>query len=98
MTQQRTFSADRRTFLKATAAAAALPAPFIHGEDKSGSKNAVVGVGEFRYECLHDWGMDSLPSGASYGNASHGVALDADGQIHATTENGDLLCLASIAR
>ncbi len=81
----------RRTFLKTTGAAAAataLPTPFIHAEDKSGSKLQIVGEGEFQYECLHDWGMANLPEGASYGNASHGVAIDAQGLIYITHNKG----------
>lgn len=84
--------ATRRTFLKAAGAAAvatALPAPFIHAADKSGSKNAVVGKGEFKYECIHDWGMSNLPEGASYGNASHGVTVDAEGLIYITHNQGN---------
>jgi hypothetical protein len=79
--------ASRRTFLKATAvaaAAAAVSGPFIHAEDKSGSKNVVIGEGEFKYECLHDWGMENLPKGAGYGNASHGVTIDSAGLVYIT--------------
>jgi len=82
---------SRRRFLQASAAAAAgaaLPAPFIHAADKSGSRLPVVGEGEFQYECLHDWGMGSLPADATYGNASHGVAVDSDGLIYITHKNG----------
>ena len=82
---------NRRSFLQTAGAAAAavtLPTPFIHASDKSGSKNAVVGEGEFQYECLHDWGMDSLPADASYGNASHGVAVDSQGLIYITHKQG----------
>jgi len=81
----------RRAFLKATGAAgaaAALPAPFIHAANKSGSRNAIVGKGEFRYECLHDWGMNNLPRDASYGNASHGVTIDSQGLIYITHNQG----------
>lgn len=85
---------NRRRFLKAAAGAAAGAAalsplagasgPFIHGEDKAGAKLPVVGTGEHTYECLHDWGMDSLPAGAHYGNASHGVTIDSQGLIYIT--------------
>lgn len=77
----------RRTVLKASAAAAAcaaLPTPFIHADDKSGSKNVVIGEGEFQYECQHDWGLSNLPQGAHYGNASHGVTIDEAGLIYIT--------------
>jgi hypothetical protein len=43
-----------------------------------------VGTGEYVYECEHDWGMQSLPNGAEYGNASHGVAVDSQGLIYIT--------------
>ena len=52
----------RRTFIKHTAAAgaaavASAKAPLLLGmEDKSGSKNPVIGTGEYRYECIHGWG------------------------------------------
>ncbi len=84
-------SLPRRTFLKAAGVAAvatALPAPFVHASDKSDSKNALVGKDEFQYECIHDWGMSNLPQGASYGNASHGVAIDADGLVYITHNQG----------
>ncbi|MBI1899790.1 MAG: twin-arginine translocation signal domain-containing protein [Planctomycetia bacterium] len=82
---------SRREFLQ-TAAAAALAAaaapavgPVILGaEDKAGGKNVVIGEGEFKYECLHDWGLANLPKGAHYGNASHGVTIDAAGLIYIT--------------
>lgn len=86
-TGQNNNGASRRTFLKTTAAAtvaAALPTPFIHAADKSGKKLPVVGKGEFTYECIHDWGMDNLPNGAHYGNASHGVTIDEAGLIYIT--------------
>lgn len=77
----------RRTFVRSTAAACLttpLVAPFIHASDKSGSKPAIVGDGEHTYECHHDWGLESLPAGAHYGNASHGVTIDEDGLIYIT--------------
>ena len=81
----------RRTFLKAagTAAVATPLAPIIlRAEDKAGTKKVVIGKGEHKYECTHDWGMDALPKGAHYGNASHGVAIDSEGLIH-ITHQGD---------
>lgn len=78
---------NRRTFLKSSAAAAiasSLPLPFLHAADKAGKKPAVVGEGEFTYECIHDWGMAGLPNGAHYGNASHGVTIDEAGLIYIT--------------
>jgi hypothetical protein len=84
--------ASRRTFLKtagAVAAAATLPTPFIHAADKAGSKNVVIGTGEHKYECIHDWGLSNLPAGASYGNASHGVTIDEAGLIYITHNQGN---------
>ena len=72
----------RRQFLKvgATVSAALLTgAPFVRGQDKSGSKLPVIGSGEYTYEVIHDWG--ELPAGHVYGN-THGVAIDAQGEIH----------------
>ncbi|MEK6236901.1 MAG: peptidase [Planctomycetales bacterium] len=82
---------SRRAFCKTSAAAVASVAatgPFIHAADKSGGKNAIIGEGEFRYECIHDWGMANLPRDARYGNASHGVTIDEAGLIY-ITHQGD---------
>jgi hypothetical protein len=52
-------AADRRTFLKATGAAAftAACAPVVLGaKDKAGTKTPVIGTGEHTYECHHGWG------------------------------------------
>ena len=68
----------RRSFLAAAGAAGAI-APFIRAEDKSGSKNPIIGEGEYKYECIHDWG--ELPSNIKYGN-THSVAEDAQGHIY----------------
>lgn len=82
---------NRRQFVAGAASAAAtvavassLPTPFIHASDKSGNKLPILGDGEFRFECHHDWGMANLPNGAHYGNASHGVTIDAEGLIYIT--------------
>ncbi len=77
---------SRRSFLKTAAlASAAATGPLIlNACRKSESKRPRVGSGEHTYEVYHDWGMDSLPSGHSYGGASHGVAVDADGLVYVT--------------
>ena len=77
---------SRRSFLKTAAlASAAATGPLIlYACRKSDSKRPRVGSGEHTYEVYHDWGMDSLPSGHSYGGASHGVAVDADGLVYVT--------------
>jgi hypothetical protein len=72
----------RREFLKQTAAAgaAALAAPAIVGAtDKAAAKNAVVGQGEYRYECVHNWG--ELPAHLHW-ETTHGVAVDEEGFVY----------------
>ena len=72
----------RRNFLKQTGAAAlttTLSAPFVHASDKTDSKNPIVGEGEHRYECLHDWG--EVPSSIHWFE-THGVAIDKAGFIY----------------
>jgi len=53
---------------------------FIHAQDKAAAKAPVLGAGEFKYECIHDWGI--LPKGHHYGGASHGVCIDEKGLIY----------------
>ncbi len=67
----------RRGFLVAGAIGAV--APFIKAEDKSGKKLPILGDGEHKYECIHDWG--ELPSNIKYGN-THSVCEDAQGHIY----------------
>lgn len=71
-------STTRRTFLVAAGAVSAV-APFVKAQNKSGSKNPVIGEGEHQYECIHDWG--ELPSNIKYGN-THSVCEDAQGHIY----------------
>jgi hypothetical protein len=67
----------RRGFL---AAGAVVAAPYIlRSEDKSGTKNPIIGEGEHKYECIHDWGQ--LPSNIKYGN-THSVVEDSQGHIY----------------
>jgi len=81
----------RRTFLGAAAAAGAV-APFVWADDKSGAKNPILGEGQHKYECIHDWG--ELPANIKYGN-THSVVEDAQGHIyihhtvHATSQSPD---------
>jgi hypothetical protein len=73
---------DRRTFLKATSAAAmtASVAPILLGaENKSGSKPPIVGSGAHQFEAIHDWGQ--LPGHVRWGD-THGVTVDAAGLIY----------------
>ncbi|HEY1755999.1 MAG TPA: hypothetical protein VGG72_11425 [Bryobacteraceae bacterium] len=67
----------RRTFLTASAAAA-VPF-FIKADDKTGTKPLIIGEGEHKYECIHDWG--ELPSNIKYGN-THSISEDAQGHIY----------------
>lgn len=52
------------------------------------SENAMIGSGEFVYECHHNWDRQSLPGGYEYGNASHGIAFDSQGLIY-LSHNGN---------
>lgn len=78
---------NRRTFLRTSAACTAtLAFPQILGaQDKTGSKNAIIGKGEHTYECLHNWG--ELPSHLKWGE-THGVAVDAEGLIYVKNNTG----------
>src|SRR5262249_51044321 len=75
----------RRDFLKkttATVAAGALAAQgplFLNASDKAGSKAAVVGSGEYRYECDHHWGQ--LPANLDW-RITHGVTVDEEGLVY----------------
>ncbi|HKD37720.1 MAG TPA: peptidase, partial [Pirellulales bacterium] len=76
----------RRTFLARTAATAgtlaatSAAAPLLLGaEDKAGTKNPIIGTGEYRYECLHDWGQ--LPKHLKW-ETTHGVTIDETGLIY----------------
>src|SRR5579863_1391471 len=83
----------RRNFLTASAAAVAVPF-FIKADDKTGTKNPILGEGDHKYECIHDWAMSSLPSTIKYGN-THSISEDAQGHIyvhhtvHATSQSSD---------
>ncbi len=80
-------STTRRTFLAAGAVA-----PFVWASNKSGTKNPILGSGEYQYECIHDWG--DLPPNIKYGN-THSVVEDQEGHIyihhtvHATSQSPD---------
>ena len=69
---------QRRTFLSASLAAGLTPVA-ITAREKSGTKNAIIGKGEHRYECFHDWG--NLPNGARW-ETTHGVCVDGAGLIY----------------
>src|SRR5579872_4109276 len=64
----------RRTFFTG------LSAPLILGAtNKSGSHKPILGEGDHKYECTHDWG--ELPATIKYGN-THGVCEDSKGHIY----------------
>ncbi|HEY8506463.1 MAG TPA: twin-arginine translocation signal domain-containing protein [Gemmataceae bacterium] len=91
MPEQTPPPSTRREFLHAaavTTAAASAGPYFLGAADKSGGKRPVVGEGEHTYECVHNWGLESLPDGHHYGGASHGVAVDSQGLIY-ITHHGD---------
>ena len=75
----------RRDFLKQSTAAGAAAlvgsaTPTILGaRDKSGTKNPIIGQGDYRYECFHNWG--ELPSNLRW-ETTHGVTVDDDGFIY----------------
>ena len=67
----------RRSFMVASAVGAV--APFVKAQDKAASKYPILGEGEHKFECIHDWG--ELPSNIKYGN-THSVCEDAQGHIY----------------
>jgi hypothetical protein len=72
---------QRRDFLKRSAAAGAsvLAPGVLNATDKAGTRNPVLGKGEHRYECIHNWGK--LPRTISW-QTTHGVCIDDDGFIY----------------
>jgi hypothetical protein len=73
----------RRDFLKTTAAGAALAAApaILHATDKAGQRSPIIGTGEYRYECNHNWG--ELPASIKW-QTTHNVAVDSAGQVYIT--------------
>lgn len=71
---------NRREFL-ASSAAFAMSAPLLQ-TSKTAQKRPVVGSGDYKFECEHDWAMKNLPKGHQYGGASHGIAVDEQGLIY----------------
>lgn len=66
----------RRSFLASVGGGV----PLLLGmSNKSGSAKPVLGSGEHKYECTHDWG--ELPPEIKFGN-THGVCEDAEGHIY----------------
>ncbi len=72
----------RRRFVQTTSAAAALsllPVPRIRAARKSGLDNPILGSGDNKYECIHDW--LTPPEGLAWGD-THGLAQDEAGRIY----------------
>lgn len=68
--------------LGVTAAAAPLATVFgarIHTQGKPGRDPLILGKGDHRYECIHDWLRP--PAGLAWGD-THGLAQDAAGRIY----------------
>jgi hypothetical protein len=79
----------RRDFLKQTGAAAlaaTASGPFVHASDKAGGDHPVIGKGEHRYQCFHNWG--EVPSTIRW-HETHGVAIDKAGFIYIKHRAGD---------
>jgi hypothetical protein len=72
---------NRRKFLGKTAAASlVLAGPAILGaREKSDNKNVVIGDGDHKYECIHNWG--ELPKTLRW-ETTHGVCVDGEGLIY----------------
>jgi hypothetical protein len=74
----------RREFLAGTAGVALTAAVGLKGKE---GDPLILGSGEHRYECIHDW--ITPPEGMIFGD-THGVAQDAKGRIYlAHTVNGE---------
>ena len=74
----------RRTFLRGAAAAAAATStgPTLLGmTNKAGDDTPVIGTGDHKYECNHNWG--ELPADYSW-QTTHNVALDSQGLVYVT--------------
>jgi len=79
---------SRRTFLTNAAAtsAAIVASPFaVHAQDKAGTKPAIVGTGEYTYECHHGWG--ETPAHIKW-YETHGCAVDKEGLVYITHRAG----------
>src|SRR5689334_12965716 len=64
----------RRQFVSASVAAAA-----VMSIPAAAAEPIILGAGEHRYECQHDWG--ELPDSIQYG-LTHGVAVDRTGNVY----------------
>jgi DNA-binding beta-propeller fold protein YncE len=74
----------RRQFVRSAASAAAVTAtgPTLLGMTKKADDPApVIGTGEHKYQCLHNWG--ELPPGYGW-QTTHNVAFDSQGLVYVT--------------
>lgn len=71
---------SRRKFVQTASAAAAatFAAPYVVGQDKSDSP-AIIGEGEYRYQCIHGWG--ELPDKYAW-RTTHNIAVDSEGLVY----------------
>ena len=75
---------DRREFVTSAAAAAvaASTGPTLLGMTrKAGEEHPVIGAGEHKYECHHNWGQ--LPPDYAW-QTTHNVAVDSQGLVYIT--------------
>src|SRR5690348_8126270 len=73
MRSESTLALNRRQFLATSAALLAMPKLAL------GDTPIIVGSGEHRFECIHDW--PQLPPHIVWG-ITHGVAVDRGGNVH----------------
>jgi hypothetical protein len=71
---------NRREFLATSAAAASGPV-LLGMTRKADDPNPVIGTGEHKYQCFHNWG--ELPSGYAW-QTTHNVAIDSAGLVYIT--------------
>lgn len=71
---------NRREFLAATAVATSGPV-LVGMTRKSDDPNPVIGTGEHKYQCFHNWG--ELPGEFEW-QTTHNVALDSEGLVYIT--------------
>jgi len=82
---------SRRAFISGSAAATLSVAAGFRWEDK-----LILGSGEFKYECIHDWIVP--PDGMVFGD-THGVAQDSKGRIYVAhtvnseSKSDDAICV-----
>ncbi len=71
---------NRRKFL--AAAAVATSSPILLGMARKSEDNSpVIGTGEHKYQCIHDWG--ELPKDYSW-QTTHNVTIDSEGLVYIT--------------